>query len=453
MSQSSPREQWSSMLVFVLATTGAAVGLGNIWKFPYMVGTNGGSAFVILYLVCVALIAMPVMIAELIMGKRARANPVNSLAKLAKEAKTSSHWIGLGWMGAFTLLLAFSFYSVIASWGIAYMIYAASGTFVHASSQHINQVWGHFISNPKTMLFWDTLFIVITMLIVVRGVSKGLEKASIIMMPGLLILLVFLAGYGLANGDAVRTWHYLFDFKISAITPAIVVSAMGHAFFSLAVGACCILVYGSYLPKKSKWSGTLFYIVIIDVLVALLSGLAIFPLVFAYHLSLTSGPGLMFEALPNAFASMEYGRIIAFLFFVLLAFAALSSSISFAEPLVILFTERYRFSRLKGSLIVGSFCWILSIGSVLSFNVWHNDKLFGQWNFFAVVTDLTTNFLLPIGGLLIAIFAGWIMLKKSTQEEFEQESNWLYVTWRFLVRYITPIGIVVILVSPLLVYL
>lgn len=445
-----PREQWSSMLVFVLATTGAAVGLGNIWKFPYMVGTNGGSAFVILYFICVALIAMPVMIAELVMGKRARANPVNALAQLAHDAKASKRWVGVGWLGACTLLLAFSFYSVIASWGVAYLIYAASGDFVQASSTQINAIWGHFISHPMTMLFWDTVFIFLTLLIVVRGVSKGLEKASIIMMPGLLIVLVFLAGYGLAHGEAIKTWHYLFDFKISAITPAIVVSAMGHAFFSLAVGACCILVYGSYLPKKANWSGTLFYIVIIDVLVAILSGLAIFPLVFAHHLALTSGPGLMFEALPNAFASMTDGRLIAVLFFILLAFAALSSSISFAEPLVILLTERYGFTRLKGSLIVGVVCWVLSLGSLLSFNIWSNDKLFGQWNFFAVVTDLTTNILLPIGGLLIALFAGWVMLKPHVKDEFSKEPRWLYPTWRFLVRFIAPIGIVVILVSGLL---
>lgn len=445
---SNKREQWSSMLVFILATTGAAVGLGNIWKFPYMLGNNGGSAFVILYLICVLLIGIPVMIAELIMGIRARANPVNALAKLASEAKASRKWVGIGWLGALTLLLAFSFYSVVASWGIAYIEFAARGSFAHASASQIQHIWTHFISNPGSMLFWDSLFILITMFIVGQGVAKGLEKASIVMMPGLFVLLIFLAIYAMCVGDAHQTMVYLFHFDWHAINAHVVIDAMGQAFFSLAVGACCILVYGSYLPKESKWSGTLFYIVLLDVIVAILAGMSIFPIVFAHHLQATSGPGLMFIALPTAFSTMHFGSIIAVLFFVLLAFAALSSSISFAEPLTILLTERYGISRLKAVISVGLVCWVLSIGSLLSFNLWAHAKLFGHWNFFGAITDLTTNILLPVGGLLLAIFAGFIMHKNATRDEFTNEKKWLYATWLFLIRTITPLGILVILISP-----
>lgn len=444
------REQWSSMLVFILATTGAAVGLGNIWKFPYMLGNNGGSAFVVLYLVCVLLIGIPVMIAELIMGMRAKANPVNALAILTKEAKASRNWVGIGWLGALTLLLAFSFYSVVASWGIAYIEFAARGSFAHTNAQQIQHLWTSFIAHPGGMLFWDSLFILITMFIVGQGVAKGLEKASIVMMPGLFVLLIFLAIYAMCVGDAHKTLSYLFHFDWHAITPRVVIDAMGQAFFSLAVGACCILVYGSYLPKNSKWSGTIFYIVLLDVIVAILAGLSIFPIVFSHHLQATSGPGLMFIALPTAFANMHFGSVIAVLFFVLLAFAALSSSISFAEPLTILLTERYRLSRFKAVLLVGTVCWILSIGSLLSFNLWANTKLFGHWNFFSAITDLTTNILLPVGGLLIAIFTGFVMTKKASNDEFINEKKWLYHTWRLLIRTLTPLGILVVLLSPLL---
>jgi len=444
------REEWSSRFVFVLATTGAAVGLGNIWKFPYMAGSDGGNTFFVLYLICIVLIGLPVMISELIMGKRGRSNPVNTLRYLAYEAKAPSQWIYLGWWSALTLLLAFSFYSVVASWGIAYIYYTWSGYITQRTAPEIHQLWEHFLAQPWQMLFWDTLFIITTGYIVARGVKKGLEWASLILMPALLVILVILAIYGSMHGNFAKAWSFLFGFKWHMLTWSVFIDALGHAFFSLAVGACAILVYGSYLPRDMEWFSTICYIIILDVFVAIVSGLAIFPLVFAHGLQPGAGPGLMFESLPIAFANMPAGGLIGSAFFLLLLFAAWSSSISLAEPLVTLLIERHNMVRWSATVLVSILAWLLSIASILSFNVWHQFKLFGRWDLFSTITDLATNIMLPIGGLAIALFAGWVMNIQQTKEEFQQHHPMIYYAWRFIVRYITPVGISLILVGSLL---
>ncbi len=248
--------------------------------------------------------------------------------------------------------------------------------------------------------------------------------------------------------DFTSGFNFLFAFKIQKMSPEIIISAMGHAFFTLAIGAGCMLVYGSYLTKDIKLSTAVITIVILDVLVAILAGLAIFPLVFAHHLTPEGGPGLMFQVLPIAFSTMPFGQFFGGLFFLLLLFAAWTSSISIAEPLVILLTERHGLSRLTASITVGLVGWLLGLASLLSFNVWKDYKIFHHWTIFAAITDLTTNILLPLGGLGFALFAGWAMKKQATKQELQLGRN-LYYLWHFLIRYLVPAGIILVIVKYL----
>ena len=439
------RGRWSNRLGFILATTGAAVGLGNIWKFPYMAGDNGGSAFVLVYLLCVLLIGLPLMLAEMLIGRRGQQNPVSTLKTLAKEANASPFWQLVGWGGAVTLLLTLSFYSVVAGWTVAYLFRAWGGLFNGLNAAQVGALWQQFLNDPYQLLVWHAVFMILTLWVVTKGVQAGLEKAARIMMPMLFVILIILDGYSTATPGFMQGIKFLFAPDFHKITATVALSAMGHAFFTLAIGAGCILVYGSYLDKNIRLGSAVLTIAGLDVLVALLAGIAIFPLIFTYHLTPAGGPGLMFEVLPIAFAKMGGGQFFGGLFFLLLLFAAWTSSISMAEPLVALLTERYNFSRLAASLIVGACAWTVGIGSVLSFNVWQNVKIFGRWNFFFANTDLVTNILLPLGGLAFAIFAGWIMSKSATRDELKFAKEWFYQTWRFLTRYLAPISILVII--------
>jgi NSS family neurotransmitter:Na+ symporter len=439
------RSLWSSRFAFIMVTAGAAIGLGNIWKFPYMAGSNGGGVFVVLYLVCILLIGIPAMIAELMIGRRGRQNPVNTLSTLAVEANSTPHWGYLGWLGALTLLIVLSFYSVVAGWSIAYLKHAMQGSFVNASPDHIMQIWTNLLASPTQLIGWHTLFMFLTMGVIALGVNKGIEQASRWMMPALFITLIILVIYAAIEGDFVQAWRFLFSFKMQDITLTAVINAMGQAFFSLATGAGCILIYGSYLSKDTDIVDTVFIVAVLNVIVALLSGLAIFPIVFAHHLTPEGGPGLMFHVLPIAFSTMPGSVIIGSFFFLLLLFAAWTSSISLGEPLVAMLHERRKISRKLASFYVGVLAWGLGLVSVYSFNYWQDIKLFNRWGIFQVITDFPTNILLPLGAFLYCVFAGWIMKKSDIQAEFGQAHAKYFTLWRWMIRTIAPAGILVIL--------
>ncbi len=442
------RGVWSSRLGFILATTGAAVGVGNIWKFPYMVGANGGSAFVLVYVIAILLVGIPIMLAEIMIGRRGRHNPVDTIKILALEAGASNKWQGTGWLCATILIFVLSFYSVVAGWAINYFWETSLGHFSGLNAQQVGEHWQQFLASPSQLLLWHTVFMVLTLWIVERGVHRGIELASRIMMPLLFLILIVLDIYSTTTPGFSQAFSFLFAIDFQKITPSVIISALGHAFFTLAVGAGCMLAYGSYLPKHTRFYGPVITVVFLDVLVAILAGLAIFSIVFSHGLTAIGGPGLIFEALPIAFANMAGGQILGALFFALFIFAAWTSSISMAEPVVVLLAERYTGSRVKASLIVGGFSWLLGIGSVLSFNYWSEIKIFSHWNFFGAITDLSTNILQPTGGILFALFAGWVMHKKITTEELQLPSKW-YAIWRILIRYIAPLGIFIIFIAAL----
>ncbi|MGD9591201.1 MAG: sodium-dependent transporter [Candidatus Berkiella sp.] len=446
--QSKPsRSLWSSRFAFIMVAAGAAVGLGNIWKFPYMAGSNGGGVFVIAYLFFIALIGIPAMIAELLIGRRGRQNPVNCLATLAKQSNASSKWQGLGWLGALTLILVLAFYSVVAGWSIAYLAYAFKGLFVNATPESIVAIWTNLLASPLELTQWHTIFICLTMLVVALGVNAGIERASKWMMPGLFLTLIALVIYAAIEGDFRSGLSFMFSFRPEELTSRAVIDALGQAFFSLATGAGCILIYGSYLSKETDLVKTVIIISLLDVLVAIFSGLAIFPIVFSHNLAPESGPGLMFHVLPIAFSHMPGSQVVGSLFFILLLFAAWTSSISMAEPLVAMLNERWQITRKRGAFLIGALAWTLGLASVFSFNIWKNVKIMGKWDIFQVLTDLPINILLPIGAFLFCIFAGWIMPDTDSEDEFDGNSLSVYLAWRFAIRYLAPIGIFIVFIA------
>lgn len=435
------KARWSSRFGFIMAATGAAVGLGNIWKFPYMAGENGGGIFVLLYLLFVLLIGIPTLMGEIVIGRLGRQNAVNALQSLARGAHHSVHWGLLGWWGALGLILVLSFYSVVAGWSIGYLVKIWSGSFATlGSALDFESVWIQFLGDPYNLLLWHTIFMALTLGVVALGVKKGLERASKILMPGLFILLILLMLYSIRIGDIGAAIQFLLKPHVSQITATGVIYALGHAFFTLALGAGAMLVYGAYLPDNTRIASSVCMIAALDVLVALVSGLSIFSIVFAYGLPPEGGAGLMFKVLPIAFSKMPAGQWVGGFFFLLLWFAAWASSISMAEPLVVLLMERLRLSRSLGALSVGLSAWGLGLLAVLSFNRLEAVRI-GDLTLFDAMADLTTNIILPIGGFFFALFAGWILNPKDVRMGLRIERLWAFSLWRFLIRYVAPLGI------------
>lgn len=434
--------QWSSRMAFILAASGSAIGLGNIWKFPYLAGDNGGGAFVMVYLLCVLAIGIPIMIAETMLGRRGRQSPINAMLTLADEAKASSAWHYAGWLGVISGFLILSYYSVIAGWSMAYILKMGGGFMSHASAETAQAAFLDLKASPDVQFIWHTLFMVGTMLIVSQGVAGGIERATRIMMPGLFIMLILLDGYAMSTEGFGQGMSFLFKPDFSKLTGESVLVAMGQAFFSLGLGMGSIMVYGSYLPAHVSIARSTIFVAATDTLVALLAGVAIFPIVFANQLEPTMGPGLIFETLPIAFGQMPAGSLFGLLFFVLVFFAAITSAIALIEPAVAWLSENRGLSRQKASLWAGMVCWFLGIGTVLSFNTWSGRTWFGR-NFFELVDFLTADVMLPLGGILVALFAGWIMKREITEAELEMGPG--YDFWRILVRYVSPLAVAVIL--------
>lgn len=441
--RSSIHGEWSSRLAFILAAAGSAVGLGNVWRFPYLTGENGGGAFVLIYILCVLVFGVPIMMAEIMLGRRGRQSPVNTLRTLAEEEGRSPAWQYLGWLGMVAGFVILSFYSVVAGWTLAYIFRAAAGVFTGATADGARAIFQGLTADPERLLAWHTLFMLMTAVVVARGVRSGLEQAVKFMMPALFLLLIAMVGYAMNTGAYQQAVAYLFTPDFSKITGQVVLSAMGQAFFSLSLGMGAIMIYGSYLSHTASIARMSFIIASLDTTVALLAGLAIFPLVFAYGLEPQSGPGLVFVTLPIAFGQMPGGALFGTAFFVLLLFAAWTSSISLLEPIVAWLVENRGMSRVKATSAATAAIWAFGVGSVLSFNAWSGVTLFGR-TFFDLSDYLTSNIMLPLGGLLIAIFAAWRMSAESSRSELDLTEGMAYRSWRFLVRYVAPAGIVLV---------
>jgi len=440
---------WRSRWLFILAATGSAVGLGNIWKFPYITGENGGGAFVLVYLACICVIGIPVMIAEVTLGRLGRQSPINTMHALVKDQGTAKFWGGIGWMGAVSGFLILSFYSVIAGWSLAYIFRMAGGAFDGATAESVGTIFGDLLSNPEALLGWHTIFMVLTIGIVARGVNKGLERSISILMPMLFLILVILLGYSMSTEGFGAGFDFLFSFDFSKITAESIVVALGHAFFTLSLGMGAIMAYGAYMPKNSSIGKTVLTVAFLDTLIALVAGLVIFPIVFRNGLCAGAGPGLLFQTLPLAFSQMPAGTVFGTMFFLLVAFAALSSAISLGEPVVAWAVESKGMSRVAAATWIGIVIWLLGVGTILSFNLWADFKIFGR-TIFDNLDFLTANIMLPLGGLLIAVFVGWVMHKQDVEDELNMETTFMYNVWRFLVKFIAPVAVAIVLINGLI---
>ncbi len=454
--------QWSGRWAFILAATGSAVGLGNIWKFPYITGENGGGAFVMVYLLCIAIIGIPIMIAEVMLGRRGRRSPLNTMRHLAQDEGRSPHWQYLGWAGMLAGFFILSYYSVIAGWALAYFFRTAAGTFTGVTADGAGSIFSALIADPERLLAWHTIFMVMTTVVVARGVRSGLEKAVRYLMPALFVLLLVLVGYAMNTPAFGKGLSFLFNVDFHALLYKVdatgvehlswesVLIALGHAFFTLSLGMGAIMIYGSYLPERTSIAKTSLVIAGMDTLVALLAGMAIFPIVFANGLEAGAGAGLIFQTLPIAFGHMPGGVFFGSLFFLLLTFAAWTSAISLIEPAVTWMVENHGVNRIYASVWVGIATWLLGIGTVLSFNLLSGEEyqLFGK-TFFDLLDYLTANIMLPLGGLLIALFAGWEMRRSSSLGELNMGEGVGFNLWYFLIRYVSPLAVTLVFLNAI----
>ncbi len=436
-----------------------------------MTSENGGGAFVLIYILSVAIIALPIMIAEVFIGRHGKQNPVDSLKFTANESSSFdflevdndlnrirskkqsysnsddySNWQLIGWAGIIAGILILSFYSVIAGWTISYIFKAAFGAFNSITTEQSQNIFNDLVSDPEKLLAWHTIFMFLTGYIVAKGVKGGLEKAVKVLIPGLFILLLGLAIYSFnLNGfhDGVR---YMFIPDLDKISPDVILSAMGMAFFSLSIGMGSLMIYGSYLSRESSITEVTTVVALSDTFVAILAGIIIFPMVFTFNLDPSSaGPGLIFQTLPLAFGVMPYGEVVATLFFILLFFAAITSSISLIEPAISFLIEKYSFSRAEATIRLSTLTWFVGIGTLLSFNYLSEATIFGM-TFFDLLDNFTSKVMLPLGGLLMAIFVGFIVKKRIVIDELEMNQT-LFNFWRFIIRFIAPVAVTLIFIN------
>ena len=446
---------WSSGFTFILAAIGAAVGLGNIWKFPYVVGVSGGGAFVLVYLGCVLFIAIPILITELWIGRAGGSSPPLAMSNVARQGGLNpGRWSLVGYMAMLVGYLIATYYSVIAGWTLSYIFKAGSG-FGHAEAAAVAQQFDDLLADPVALVGWHTAFMIIALFIVGRGLKDGIEKVVTILMPLLFSMLLLMIGYAAVEGDFGAAVSFLFSTDFSKIDSATVLVAIGQAFFSISVAMGLLMTYGSYVPKNVSLTKSALIIAGADTLVAVLAGLMIFPLVFGNDLDPGSGPGLIFQTLPTAFADMPGGRVFGVVFFVLLAFAAVTSLIAIIEPIVRFAEDKWQMRRRNGVLVFGSLAWAIGLLTVFSFNIWSDVHPLGQFKAFAgkTVFDLidyaTANLMMPLGGILMALFVGWRIKPEALSSDLSFGSAAMFNAWLWMIRVIVPLAILWVLVTSL----
>lgn len=462
-------EHWSSRTAFVLAAVGAAVGLGNIWRFPTLAGENGGGAFVLIYVLCVILIGMPMVLTEIMLGRSGggRSDAAGSIAEVAAKSGRSRAWSVFGGIEVVAAFLILSFYSVVAGWVLYYV--GLSGTnflgevlsgnpfapaFDHLTQAEVTGLMGELFASPGQLLLQHAIVMGITLSIVIMGVHSGIERAAKWLMPGFFILLVFLMIYAAFTGDFGQAIAFLFTPDFSKVTPPVMNEALGQAFFSLSLGSAALITYGSYVPDNVRLAPTAGMIAAADTSVAILAGLMIFPIVFSAGLDPAAGPSLIFQSLPVAFQTMPGGALVGLAFFVLILFAALTSSISLLEGPVAWVMNRFGVARKVAAILVASGAFVIGIACALGFNVWSDVRPLGFWGIFensdilGSIDGITGKVMLPLAGLGLAIFTGW----KADRRLVEAQagiSGLPFMVWRGLVAWLAPIAIGLILIFGL----
>lgn len=442
--QQSMHGMWSSRLAFILAAAGSAVGLGNIWRFPYLASDHGGGAFVLVYLACIALCGLPILIAEVMIGRHGHRSPVLTFQEIAAQTGASRAWSGIGWMGMVAGVLILSFYSVVAGWTLHYTWLYLHELLGGPGIADPSATFGELLGNPLELTLWHAAFMLMTVAVVALGVEKGLERAVKFLMPALFGMLLLLVGWGATTGHLGDAAVFLFKPDFSRIDGAVFLTAMGQAFFSLSLGMCAMMTYGAYLPRDVSIPRAAIGVALTDTAVALLAGLAIFPIVIQYIGTPTGGgPGLIFTSLPNAFAQM--GALSGLVFFFLLVVAAWTSSISLLEPTTAYLVERTRLSRRAAAVSVAALTWLLGLASVLSLNRWQEVRILG-FGIMDFIELLANDLMLPLGGFLISVFVGWVLSGRIVREQFEGVPEAVFRAWLVLVRYVAPILVGIVLV-------
>mgnify|MGYP001815025404 CR=1 FL=1 len=448
-------ENWSSRFTFLMAAVGAAVGLGNIWKFPYVTGQNGGSAFVLVYLLAVAFVALPILIAEIAIGRWGRQSPPNAMVNVAHSQGRSGAWSVIGWFGMLAAYLIATYYSVIAGWSVVYIFKNGGGNFTGQDAATVSAEFDALLASPTQLALWHGIFMLICALILMRGLQKGIESTVKILMPTLFFLLLLMVGYGVVKGDMAGALHFMFDFDLSAINGRVILVAVGQAFFSIGVAMGLMMGFGAYLPREISIARSAIIISFMDTMVAVIAGLAIFPIVFANGLDPAEGPGLIFVSLPIAFGSVTGGLFFGTLFFILLFFAALTSVIGVVEPFIAWWQERFNLKRWQAALFVCFSIFVLGMGTVFSFNLWSEWRplaafeRYADFGYFEILDYLTANIMMPLCGLLLAIFTGWMVKPEAIREQLNIENETLFRAWFWLLRWVAPVSIALILYSSL----
>ncbi|WP_429910984.1 sodium-dependent transporter [Glycocaulis sp.] len=426
---------WGTRFGFLMAAIGSSVGLGNFWRFPYVAGENGGAAFIVIYLVCVVFIALPILMAELSVGRHARRSAVGSVQKMAFNAGAPGIWSVAGWVAMAGGIFILCFYSVVAGWVVAYVFQMATGQFMGLTPDVVAGRFEELIGDTNAVIGWHTAFMIVTVGIVSLGVTKGIERAVTILMPLFFTMLLALVIYAAFTADMRGALEYLFTPDFSEIGPQTFLAALGQAFFSIGVGSAIMITYGSYLPRTDNLAGSSVIITGADTMVAIVAGLAIFPFVFAFALDPAAGPALFFQTLPSAFAQMPGGQYVGTAFFVLAFIAALTSSISLLQVVVAFAEEHTDFGRTGSAVFFGVIIWLVGCGAAFS------------GGFFDLLDTLSGSVFLPLGGLLIAVFTGWVVARSLMRHELAGASNLVFNTWRFLIRFLVPIAVFLILAA------
>ncbi|MFG6139299.1 sodium-dependent transporter [Halomonas sp. B23F22_10] len=441
---------WTHKGTFLLAAVGSAVGLGNLWRFPYLAGENGGGAFLLVYALTIVAVGIPILIAETMLGRNSRRSPIMGMRFLTRTHRASRGWESIGWLGAASAFIILSFYSVIAGWAIHYTGLMLTGRLSHAGAEAVAASFDALLASPPLLALYHSLFIGASALMVGLGVHRGIENGLRILMPALFVILMVVLAYAAMIGDLAGAADFLFTFNVADLSLEGWLEAMGQSFFTLSLGMGAIMAYGAYMSGDASLTGTAFTVALVDTAVALIAGLAIFALVFGAGLDPAEGPGLMFVTLPLAFGEMPGGTLLGAIFFLLVLGAALSSAISLIEPVAAYLVERFSLSRPQAvsAMVVAS--WALGLLTVFSFNAWASNSPFHGWfgrSPFELL-ELATNIFMPLGGLLIALFAGWVLTHGEVMKEMRTGEGWFRV-WRLLVRFVAPAAVAFVFLRSL----
>lgn len=449
---SSNRANFESRIGVILASAGSAVGLGNIWRFPYETGQHGGAAFILIYLFCIILLGMPVMISEFLIGRRSRANTAGAYQILAP----GTPWRWVGFLGVLTGFLILSYYSVVAGWTLEFIMEAGVNGFAGKTPADFAAAFAEFSKDPFRPLIWLACFLLITHFVVVRGVKKGIEKSAKMMMPMLFILVLVLAGCSISLPGAQAGLNFLLKPDFSKVTADVILGAMGQAFYSLSLGMGCLCTYASYFSKDTNLARTAFNVGAIDTLIAVLAGLIIFPAAFSVGIQPDTGPALIFITLPNVFQQAFHSLpvlsyIFSLMFYVLLALAALTSTISMHEVVTAYLHEEFRLTRKKAAAFVTGGCFVLGVCCSLSLGVWSGFTV-GGLTLFDLFDFVTAKIMLPFGGMLICLFVGWYLDRKLVYSEVSNDGSLkvkFFKAYIFLIRYIAPVAIALIFLKEM----